>query len=388
MRVAVIGASGFVGASFIEQALRDGAFEVVPVIHSSGNAWRLIRHGLSLRTANLLDKDSVKAAVEGCTHVVNCSRGDNEVMLKGLRHLLEISGEARLEGFIHLSSVLVYGNVPAPDSAHESGATPPQPLESYGGMKLRQDKMVERAAAGGLPCLILCPPNISGPYSYFLGGIVDSIRKRALALLDEGGAVCNMVDVYNLAHAVALGLDRCSTQASRLFVTDDEDITWGQIVDALRPLCDEAPRPPSIGRGDLVKMRDQLFAKPKMNLARSLKHLVSSDVRAALRKDPLWASIDRVMRKGVARLGAAFEDQMRLAVEGPLQVAPAPAPLNVPLTVQQLRGVRHSCELAKARIGYRPRYSFAESMEAYRAWYRSITGRTSASWSLARYLWQ
>ena len=67
-RVAVIGASGFVGATLVEDSLKDGTIELVPVIHSSGNAWRLIRHGLSIRTADLLNRESVASALDGCTH--------------------------------------------------------------------------------------------------------------------------------------------------------------------------------------------------------------------------------------------------------------------------------------------------------------------------------
>lgn len=389
-RVAVIGASGFVGTALIEAALDDRRFEVVPVIHSSGNAWRLVRQGIDVRVADLLDKKSVAEALRGCTHVVNCSRGNDDVMLTGLRHLLEIGREAGMQGFVHLSSVMVYGDPPSRDATTESGTIPRQTKDTYGGVKFLQDRMVERAAKSGLPSLILCPPNISGPYSYFLGGIVGSLRSGSLALLEDGRTACNLVDVGNLAEAIILALDHCNAQSPRLFVTDDEDVDWKDVVDALRPLWPDAPPSPAIERDALLRLRAAFTAKPRATLGASLKHLVSSDVREALRKDPFWARIDIAMRKGVAKLGPRMEDKMRLAVEGPVRVAKA-APgrgLNLPLSIQQLRGVRHSCAAAKAMLGYSPRYSFAESMDAYRSWYHSLTGQDSAYWPLARYLWQ
>jgi len=378
-----------VGAALVEDVLDDHEIEVVPVIHTSGNAWRLIRSGVEVRIADLLDKESIAAALRGCTHVVNCSRGDTKVMLSGLRNLLAVASNIGVRGFIHLSSVMVYGDPPGPDSASETAATPRQPIASYGGLKLHQDLMVKGAARAGMPGLILCPPNISGPYSYFLNAIISSLQTGSFALLEEGSAVCNLVDVNNLVQAILKGLDGCTREAPRLFVTDDEDTTWKQVIDALLPLCPGAPEPMSIERGDLVKLREGFSPRHRINLLGSMKHLVSSDVRAALRKDPLLARIDGALRGAVASLGAAFEDKMRLAVEGPIHIARAEPmrSVNVQLSGPQLRGVRHSCTQAKALIGYKPRYSFANSMEAYRAWFRSHVGQNSSSWALARYLW-
>ena len=389
-RVAVIGASGFVGSAFVEAALEERQIEVVAVIHSSGNAWRLIRHGIELRSVNLLDKASVAAAVTGCSHVVNCSRGGSDVMLTGLHNLLDCSARAGVNGFVHLSSVLVYGDPPSPDSASESGTIPRLDRASYGGMKLQQDRLVQRAAASGLPALILCPPNITGPYSHFLSAIVAALRHGALALLEGGETVCNLVDVDNLVHAIALGLDHCTGKAPRLFVTDDEGVTWRRIVEAVLPLCVDAPLPPSIERMELARLRHSLHPVQRISVLGSLKHLVSSDVRAAMRKDPLWAKIDGALRLAAARLGSGFEERMRHALEGPVRVARESEfqMVNIALSSQQLRGVRHSCAQAKAIIGYLPIRAFTESMQAYRAWYRSHTGQNSPSWSLAQYLWK
>jgi len=90
-RIAVVGASGFVGSALVERLLVQGADEVVPFIHSSGNAMRLARRGIELRMLDLLDSTQVEAALSGITHVVNCSRGDEDVMLTGLRNLLAAS---------------------------------------------------------------------------------------------------------------------------------------------------------------------------------------------------------------------------------------------------------------------------------------------------------
>ena len=73
--VAVVGASGFVGSAFVERLLRDGNTRVVPLIHSSGNAARLSRHGLELRMVDLLSPASIADALRGCTAVMARAAG-------------------------------------------------------------------------------------------------------------------------------------------------------------------------------------------------------------------------------------------------------------------------------------------------------------------------
>ena len=78
--VAVFGAAGFVGATLVERLLAGGRHEVRPYIHSTGNAWRLSRHGLELRSVDVRDRALVREALVGVSHVVNCTPGPRDVM--------------------------------------------------------------------------------------------------------------------------------------------------------------------------------------------------------------------------------------------------------------------------------------------------------------------
>ena len=48
-KVAIFGASGFVGATLAERMLEKNEHEIVPIIRSPGNAWRLSRHKVWIR---------------------------------------------------------------------------------------------------------------------------------------------------------------------------------------------------------------------------------------------------------------------------------------------------------------------------------------------------
>jgi nucleoside-diphosphate-sugar epimerase len=378
MRVAVIGASGLVGATLVERLLTQKDCEVVPFVRASGNAWRLARLGIELRLLDLLDRGQVEAALEGCTHVVNCSRGGDDVMIDGLRHLLQASQKHGIKHFVHLSSIMVYGDPPSPQSNIENALANPE-KGSYGAVKLKQDEMVRKVAASGLPCTVLCPPNISGPYSYYMLGLVDAIRNGSLALVNEG-APCMLDDVSNLSHAIELALSRSEGDGSRYFITDDSGATWKDVLQELAPILpagaiDRLPRL-------TVEALTDLNAEPaneSASVLRSVKHLVSSDVRAALRKDPFWAAVDTRVRRAVAAMGSSVEDKIRLSVEGPIAIpkeASGPS-INARLSAHQLRSTVHSCDRAKSILGYSPPYQFVESMAAFRYWYRKHQGMDS-----------
>jgi nucleoside-diphosphate-sugar epimerase len=385
-RIAIVGASGFVGSTLVERLLVKGQDEILPLIHSSGNAMRLARLGIDLPAVDLLIKDQVELALAGCTHVVNCALGSADAALKGLRNLLTASRKNNVARFIHLSSVLVYGDPPPPESVHENART--NPTGDYGRLKLKQDQMVQQAAREGLPGVILCPPNISGPYSPFLIKILDALRGGSFALLDGGNTPCNLVDVSNLAHAIELALDRGTAEGKRMFVTDDEETTWHDVIDSLAPVAECTEAIPIITREELTRLRTS-NGKSSLSLKRSLKHLVSSDVRAALREDPLWAKLEQALGQSVTRLGKSAEERLRLAIAGPPRVGKTNGipHYNLHLSVQQLRGVRHKCDLAKQELGYKPVYTFAASMRAFRAWYRSQHGMDTASWDLLKQLY-
>ena len=386
-RIAVIGASGFVGSTLLERLLATTAEPPLAFVHSSGNAMRLARRGIELRMLDLLDPKQVHSELAGVTHVVNCSRGGNDVMLKGLKHLLTACRAHGVQRFVHLSSVAVYGDPPPRESVHETAPTKPE-AASYGWVKLQQDDMVKEAAQAGLSSIVLCPPNISGPYSDYLVSIVECLRGGRFALLEDGATPCNLVDVSNLSHAIELALDHGPRDGSRLFVTDGGEISWRTVVNNLLPLVPGAPPVQSLGREALARPNGS-GQRTNRSLFRSMKHLVSSDVREALRKDPFWYDVDRMLRQAVTHMGAKVENSLRLSVEGPIKVAkvaPGQA-LNWNLCRQQLRGVRHSSELAKTQIGYTPLYSLEQSMEAFRRWYRSHYGMDTAEWPLLRQLY-
>jgi nucleoside-diphosphate-sugar epimerase len=390
-RIVILGASGFVGTTLVERLQKRPEVDVVPVIHSAGSAWRLARRSTPLLQVDITDRAALLDALRGATHVVNCTRGPRNVMVVGLRNILDSCRAAGVLRFVHLSSVMVYGDPPHPDSHHEDAPTHPPPgAESYGMIKLEQDRMVQAAAVAGLPSVVLCPPNISGPFSGYIAGIVSGLRNGSFALVDDGAGPCNLVDVRNLCHAMELALDTggVALDGKRMFVTDGEQVRWKDVVAELLELAgvDEVRH---IERAELQRLTGRSATKKAPSIAASVRHLVSSDVRAALRKDPLLAKLDHAARAAVTKLGRGMETKLRLGIEGPMPVSrPDPyATLTVGLCAQQLREVWHLNERAERVLGFRPPVTFSQSMADFRVWYRKMHGMDTPFWPISRHLY-
>jgi nucleoside-diphosphate-sugar epimerase len=385
--IAVLGASGFVGGAFVDRMLRTPGARVVPFIHSSGNAADLARRGLELKMVDLLSPASVAEALRGCSSVVNCSRGGKEVLSTGFQNLLDASIAAGVERFVHVSSVAAYGDTP-PGEIREDRTPAPAP-NSYGASKLQQDEAVLAAVKRGLPAVVVCPPNISGPNSPFLLDIVNNLRSGQFGLVDDGTPACELVDVDNLAYAMQLALNPAiPADGQRIFVTDQAPATWGDLIDHLTPLAEQPPRY-RIGREEA----DALAAPPpaaRASLGKLVKHLMSSDVREALRKDPLIANAE-MWGKWAVRAAAppGLQRRLRQAADGNTRPRPRlrrPS-MSVPLLRQQLRDVRYSTERARTVLGYTPVVPFEDSMRRFGRWYGEMFAWGTEWWPLLKQLY-
>ncbi len=385
MKVAVFGASGFVGSAFVEKSMAQASkFDVVPIIHSSGSAWRLARRNFSLQVADLLSTDSIRQAVKGCSHIVNCTRGSEELMIKGLQNLLMIAKEEEVKRFVHLSSVAVYGDPPPAASERETAETHPE-KGSYGWIKLKQDQLVQKAHGSGLPSIILCPPNITGPYSYFCLEVLRTIQAGRFAFLSDGQTPVNLVDVDNLVHAIQLSLEATVGTGERYFITDDEEVSWKELANALVGSVKNEVEIPVLD--DMTMNGVATKTSESSSLWKSLKHMASDDVRTALAKDPILKKMLSVPRKAIAKF-PDLEEHLRLTLGGGVTVERihgSPS-YHMRLISQQRRNVRHLCDSAKQALGYVPIVNFSESMRRFCSWYQIMHGTETGTWQLLKEL--
>lgn len=376
LRVAIFGASGHVGGTLVERLLARDCYDVRPIIHTPGNAWRLARRGIKLAQADLARRDQVRAAIAGCDIVVNCSFPSPEQMEPAVQCLVTESLAAGVKRFIHLSSVAVYGEHPLAEAELETAA-PRAAKPLYGYYKLRQDEVVARAVRRGLPCVVLCPPNITGLNSRYLLEVLAAIERGTFALVDGGAAPCVLVDAANLAAAIELAFDKSSADGQRMFITDDEATTWRDVVDGLSPLADEGTAIGAITADDARRIVNT--SHRGQTIRQAVGRMVAlPEVKRILKGTPAivrWARRGRRL-SGWLPLGRGGKAPSRASRSGDGSA------WSERLLAHQLRGVRHLCDRARSELGYAPEFSFAQSMENFRQWYAEYFGFGGDDWPL------
>lgn len=299
MRVAVLGAGGFVGYAFVREALRRG---LTPVAFwgSPGSLVLLARHRLELRSTADLDLQDVDVVVN-CAHPF-APRGGRTPREQADRLLATLVGSGK--PLIHLSTISVYepfGGRPS----EESSCHPPAEDE-YACEKLRMDRAL--AARAGDRALILRPTVVYGPFGRFwTDAFLEAFALGDVALPEPRGRV-QPVYVEDLARLMA---DACERFRPGLVnVGGPEELEWRSIlrfwagIAGGRELLEAAPGSPARPRSDLVDLaRYLLDAPPLRRMARPVIQRVPPRLRARIRR--LLGRPDRPRLVPVAPLSRA-----------------------------------------------------------------------------------
>ena len=111
MKVLVTGGTGFIGTRIV-QALREQERDVRVLVRTPERAARVTAWAPELATGDVTDAESLKAALDGCTHVIHLvsiikgSSADFErVMIHGTENLIEAAQAAGVERFVLMSSL-------------------------------------------------------------------------------------------------------------------------------------------------------------------------------------------------------------------------------------------------------------------------------------------
>ncbi|HYW01784.1 MAG TPA: NAD-dependent epimerase/dehydratase family protein [Candidatus Acidoferrum sp.] len=184
-KVAIFGASGFLGTRLAEQLCLGFDARVRAAIHRPENAARLARLPVEFVDCDLLNASQVDAVVEGCDYVVNCAyerTSDKNKILslasQGTMNLLEACKKRKVRKLIHVSSAAVHGfnrggEIVTEETPLLAGSSP------YVEGKIKSERLVMKCA-NELRVTILRPTLIYGPYS---GAWTSGISKESAMIL-------------------------------------------------------------------------------------------------------------------------------------------------------------------------------------------------------------
>jgi len=367
-RIAVVGASGFVGSALCERLCFEG-IHFTPFVRGTGNAARISRLGIPIRRLDLLDGKAVLDGLTGFDVVVNCSLGDKAAVRRGFHNLLLAIERLRNSRLIHLSSASIYGVEPKADCGTEEGPPDPQSNE-YAEMKLGQDESIFRLSRKGIAAYILCPGAIVGPYSVFSIGLAEILRSGPMPLVDGGVNPSNLVHVDNLVEAVLAAAGSSSGAGERYFVNETRPVSWRTVLEDYARILGIQPEfvevtteqvRPFLPRGPLrASLRDQG------------RVLLSPEFRRAASKLAPIGWINELASATFGRLPSATQNRIRERLQWPISVnGSRPAlPLNSRFVTAQVRAYYQSPDKLAARLGWNPPLSYEAGMETIAQWFR------------------
>lgn len=203
--IVVFGGSGFIGRQVVRALAKRGKRVRVPMRRPHlGHELRVMGDvgQIQLVQANVRFPDSVAAALEGATGVVNCVGALNEkgkqsftaLHIEGARAIAQAAAARGIERFVQVSSI---------------GADP-KAKSRYARSKGKADEEVRRA----LPqAAILRPSIVFGPEDTFFNRFADMAKfAPALPLIGGGKTKLQPVYVGDVAEAVANAIDRADAR--------------------------------------------------------------------------------------------------------------------------------------------------------------------------------
>jgi nucleoside-diphosphate-sugar epimerase len=358
MKVAVIGANGFIGTRLVECFHLGGGPEVTAVVRRPSSLALPARFSLDMRVADALDADSLARALAGCDAVVHAALGD-PAQIRRMPVILCRSAEmAGIRRVVYLSSASVHGqNAPA-------GTTEETPLHvghahAYNNAKVVAERSFFRECKQlGLEGFALRPSLVFGPRSHWLADVAEDLRAGRAWLLNDGAGICNSIYVDNLVAAVRACLDARAEAAGAYLVGDAETVTWRGFYEALAD---------GIGASPTAIQAVSKLPDFHSSWTEQARRMVSHPaVQLAL---PL---VPYSLKRGAKKILAA------------LSAAPAPDSWAIPEPPKP-RVTRELADLqacawklpsarAEAALGFVPPVPFAEGMRRTAAWWRFAHG--------------
>ena len=225
--VLITGANGFIGCRVVECFFLDGLFDLKAGIHRWSSATRVGRLPVDLVQLDITDPSSVAGAMEGVRYVVHCALGPPPVIVDGTKNMLESALRNKVDRFVHLSTVQVYGGA-------EGEITEEWPRQregdEYGDSKVEAEELCCAYHKRGVPVVMLRPTIVYGPFAKnYTVRYFDRLVSGEWGTLGRfGEGICNLVYVDDVVQAIRLALTRAEGVGQSFNINGPERITWNQ----------------------------------------------------------------------------------------------------------------------------------------------------------------
>lgn len=248
LRIFVTGATGFIGAHFVELAAAAG-HQVTGLyrVERSDNK-SLLHHlknqGVELTKGDVLYPESLAAALTGCDVVCHFAAAFNQsgsadnhfhrVNVEGTVGLLTAAAQHGVKRFIFCSTAGIYGR--QVDGVIDE-RTPAKPWNEYESSKFAAEREIrERASALGIEYVILRPSVVYGPRDGRLSKLFKSVLKGRFPLFGRGEGRRHMVYVSDVAEAFLCACEEPGAANHEMIIAGPEAVKLRDMLQLLAQL--------------------------------------------------------------------------------------------------------------------------------------------------------
>lgn len=217
MKVLVTGATGFIGGNLARRLCQRG-YHVRALVRSRANTLTIDGTGVEQFPGDILDRESVARAVQGCQAVFHCAaiytfwsktpKLIHRTNLDGTAIVLQAARQAGVSRVVFTSTVSTMGFSHGELSTEETLLDPNHFVGHYKNSKYQAELVALKMAGEGLPVVVVNPTAPVGPWDVKptpTGRIIlDFMRGRMPAYLDTG---MNLVDVEDVAEGHILAME-------------------------------------------------------------------------------------------------------------------------------------------------------------------------------------
>jgi len=218
--ILITGATGFVGRHLLPEVIKRFP-EIYCLVRKTSDTDYLKNTGARLRYGDLTDKPSLEGCLDGVGIIIHLAvlMSDKDylplsefikVNVEATRNLAELA-EGRVQHFIYISTVGVYGAIPL-DGVSESAGYGLN-LSKYEYSKAEGEKVIlSFGSKGSLPFTILRLGQLYGPYMDY--GWLDVLRKiesGKMFIPGKGDALLQLTYISDAVSGIinSIGNDRC-----------------------------------------------------------------------------------------------------------------------------------------------------------------------------------
>jgi nucleoside-diphosphate-sugar epimerase len=359
LKLAILGANGFIGSRAVELFHLSGLAEVRPIVRSLNSLARLSRFDLDCRIADACDSaggTTLRTAFEGCDAILHAVAGDTATILGSLTPVYRAAQQAGVKRLIYLSSASVHGQAPAPGTHESTPLNDRQPIP-YNNAKVRAERRLLRLrAAGSVELVILRPGIVFGPRSYWVSNFATGLLSGEAYLTNHGRGICNSIYVDNLLQAVYLAATAPQVDGQAFLVGDAETLSWA---DLYAPIAD------ALGFDGLNQVPNIEYVEARTSWNDLLRTVWRTDTARSVR-----AFFPKRLRRAVQAALARETPPPSpwAAAEGP-PTAQRPTP-QATLEMELLYQCAYKLPYTKAQkvLGYEPIVPFAEACRRTLGW--------------------